>query len=189
MRSEALSRRFLSLRCVQALAITLALSIGLACSDRSAPEDGPQGGMAETAGAAPDGRGVHAVDPAALDAAVDSLLTASARSWNAGDLAGFMRWYRADGATTYIGSTGLIHGRDAISDRYAPLFEPGASRDSLRFENLETRPIGPGLGLATANYVLFRGDSTSAYGIFTLIVQQTPDGWRIVHDHSSALEQ
>lgn len=120
---------------------------------------------------------------------VAEILSESARAWNAGDLDGFMRWYRADGPTTYIGSTGLIHGRDAIRGRYAPLFGSGASRDSLRFENLETRPIGPGLGLATANYVLYRGESTTAYGIFTLVVQEMPDGWRIVHDHSSALEQ
>ncbi len=62
---------------------------------------------------------------------------------------------------------------------------PGAARDSLRFEDLETRPLGPGLGLATARYVLFQGDSITSHGVFTLVLEETSEGWRIVHDHSS----
>ncbi len=124
-------------------------------------------------------------DAAALRAAVDSLLTTSADAWNAGDLDGFMSWYRRAPETTYVGSVGLVHGWRGIRARYAPLFEPGADRDSLRFEDLETRPLGPDLGLATARYVLFDGDSTTANGPFTLVVRRLPDGWRIVHDHSS----
>lgn len=125
-------------------------------------------------------------DSAALFATVDELLMESAASWNGDDLDGFMSWYRQGGRTTYIGSTGLVEGREAITERYAPLFEPGASRDSLRFERLRVRPLGPGLGMAVANYVLHRGDSITATGIFTLIVRETTEGWRIVHDHSSA---
>ena len=125
------------------------------------------------------------VDPAALHAAVDTLLTASARAWNGGDLDGFLAWYRRGPETTYIGSVGLVHGWDGIHARYAPGFEPGAARDSLRFEELETRPLGPDLGLATARYVLFAGDSVTATGLFTLVLRQLPEGWRIIHDHSS----
>jgi uncharacterized protein (TIGR02246 family) len=124
-----------------------------------------------------------------LNAAVDSLLTASARAWNAGDLDGFLYWYDRSPETTFIGSTGRVHGWDAIRERYRPSFEPGASRDSLRFVGLETRPLAPGLGLATARYVLYQGDSVTATGIFTLVVREIDAGWRILHDHSSALQR
>lgn len=126
-------------------------------------------------------------DAAALRAAVDTLLEASAAAWNGGRLDGFLVWYRRSPETTYIGSRGLVRGWDEIRARYAPLFEPGAARDSLRFEGLEARPLGPALGLATAHYVLFQVDSVTATGIFTLVVRREPEGWRIVHDHSSAL--
>jgi ketosteroid isomerase-like protein len=138
------------------------------------------------AGCSPSGEPSGAVDPAELQAAADSLLTASAEAWNAGDLDGFLYWYQRGPETTYIGSSGLIHGWDAIRERYLPAFEPGASRDSLRFEDLETRPLAPDLGLAVARYVLFQGDSTTANGSFTLVLRRTPAGWRIIHDHSSA---
>lgn len=123
---------------------------------------------------------------ASLNVVADDLLDASAEAWNNGDLDGFLIWYERDPGTTYIGGSGLLHGWDAIRDRYAPLFEPGASKDSLRFEDLETRPLGPALGLATARYVLFDGDSITATGMFTLVLAENPAGWRIVHDHSSA---
>lgn len=126
-------------------------------------------------------------DPVGLQAAVDTLLVASAEAWNAGELDGFLEWYRRSPETTYIGSSGLVRGWEAIRARYAPLFEPGAARDWLRFEGLAARPLGPNLGLATARYVLVQGDSVTATGIFTLIVRREPEGWRIVHDHSSAL--
>jgi ketosteroid isomerase-like protein len=135
---------------------------------------------------APAGEETATVDPAALHAAADTLLGESAAAWNAGDLDGFLYWYRRGPTTTYIGSSGLLHGWDAIRARYAPTFEPDAARDSLRFEDLETRPLGPGLGLATARYVLFLGDSITSEGVFTLVLEETAEGWRIVHDHSSA---
>jgi ketosteroid isomerase-like protein len=126
------------------------------------------------------------VDPAELQSAVDQLLDESASAWNRGDLDGFVRWYKQSAETTFLGASGLTHGWDAVRARYAASFEPGAPRDSLRFEGLETRPLAGWLGLATARYVLFQGDSLTSTGVFTLVVENTPEGWRIVHDHSSA---
>jgi hypothetical protein len=121
-----------------------------------------------------------------LQEAVDHLLTESAKAWNDGDLEGFLSWYKRGSETTFLGSSGLIHGWDAIRDRYvASYFGPDAVRDSLRFEELETRPLAGWLGLATARYVLFQGDSVTATGVFTLVVENTPEGWRIIHDQSS----
>jgi hypothetical protein len=130
------------------------------------------------------GRG-EPVEPAVLAGAVDQLLTRSAEAWNGGDLEGFIGWYKRGPETTFLGSSGLTHGWEAIRDRYADRFGPGAARDSLRFENLETRPLAAGLGLATARYVLFQEDSVTATGVFTIVVEQTPDGWRIIHDQSN----
>lgn len=125
------------------------------------------------------------VADAELDAAADSLLTQSAAAWNRGDLSGFLVWYRNSPSTTFIGGSGRLQGWEAIRARYRPWFEEGAERDSLRFEDLSVRSLGPGHGLATARYVLFEGDSTTSTGMFTLVLMQTSEGWRIIHDHSS----
>jgi len=110
----------------------------------------------------------------------------AAAAWNRGDLDAFMSDYLADSTTTFVGSGGLLHGVAAIRARYAPFFDAGASRDSLRFEQFEVRVLGDGLVLVTARYILHRGPETTASGPFTLIMRQRPDGWKIIHDHSSS---
>jgi ketosteroid isomerase-like protein len=134
---------------------------------------------------APSGERSEGADPAAFHAAVDSLLTESEHSWNAGDLDGFLYWYQRGEETSFMGAGGPIYGWETIRSRYAPRFGPEADRDSLRFEDLQTRPLAPWLGLATARYVLFQGDSITSQGIFTLVLERTTEGWRIIHDHSN----
>jgi ketosteroid isomerase-like protein len=133
----------------------------------------------------PAERGAPA-DPAALQASVESLLTVSAEAWNGGDLEGFLYWYKSGPETSFMTSRGPVHGLDELRGVYASRFEPGASRDSLRFEDIETRPLAPWLGLATARCVLFQGDSITDTCVFTLVLENAPEGWRIIHDHSSA---
>jgi beta-aspartyl-peptidase (threonine type) len=113
------------------------------------------------------------------------LLEQSARAWNAGDLDGFLVTYAQDSATTFLTVRGLTHGYAAIHDRYASRFEPGAVRDSLRFTDIEMRMLGRDHVLNTARYVLMRGDSVTAEGPFTVIWERRPEGWRMIHDHSS----
>ncbi len=117
---------------------------------------------------------------------VERMLELQAEAWNAGDLDGFMLHYERAPTTTYIGAAGLLIGYDAIRARYAPLFEPGAARDSLRFTDLRTRPLDQRYGLATARYVLHRGGETTSTGPFTLVLMSVEGAWRIVHDQSAA---
>ena len=114
-----------------------------------------------------------------------SMLAASAAAWNRGDLDGFMRTYLDDSTTTFLTSNGLGQGYAWIRNRYAPWFAPGASRDSLRFTELMVRSLGADHALVTARYVLFRRDSTTATGPFTLVLRRTDTGWKMIHDHTS----
>lgn len=117
--------------------------------------------------------------------AISALLEASARAWNAGDLEGFLSTYARDSTTTFLSTRGLTHGFEAIRARYAARFAPGALRDSLRFTNLEVRALGAEYALATARYVLTRSDSVTTEGPFTVVLHRRPEGWRMIHDHTS----
>lgn len=117
---------------------------------------------------------------------VQSILSAQADAWNRGDLDGFMAVYERSPETTYIGAPGLVTGFDAIHARYEPYFARGAERDSLSFTDLEARELDPRFGIATARYVLTRGDSVTSMGPFTLVLMRVEGSWRIVHDQSAA---
>lgn len=129
---------------------------------------------------------VRVDDEAELEATVRAALDSSARAWNAGDLEGFLAVYRRDSTTTYVGAGGLVTGYEGIRGRYAPLFAPGAERDSLRFEDFTVREIADGVAVGTARWILHRDGRTVDAGPFTLVLRRFQEGWRIVHDHSSS---
>ena len=145
--------------------------------------------------AADDDEGTARVEPwpasdsAAVAGEVEAMLTASAASWNAGDLEGFLDDYSDDPGLTFSGADGVTRGKGAVRERYrASYWAPGATRDSLRFEGLELRRLGEGHALVLGRYVLYRparSDSVTATGTFTLVLEREAEGWRIVHDHSS----
>jgi ketosteroid isomerase-like protein len=121
-----------------------------------------------------------------VQSAVENMLAESAVAWNEGRLDGFMDDYVESPGTTYIGGGGLLVGYEAIRDRYAPLFEPGSQRDSLRFEDVRVRRLAAIEAIATARWVLHRGGEITGSGPFTLVLRHTSGGWKIIHDHSSS---
>ena len=56
----------------------------------------------------------------------------------------------------------------------------------LAFSELDVEPLGPESVLARGRFRLTMPDGTKPTGLFTLIVRKFPDGWKIVHDHTSA---
>ena len=117
---------------------------------------------------------------------ITSQLDRAADDWNRGDLERFLSDYAPESTTTFVDGRRARHGFEFIRQYYAPRFAPGAHRDSLRFEEVEARHLRPGLALVTARFVLTRGDTVTASGPFTLVMEQRPAGWLILHDHSSS---
>ena len=120
-------------------------------------------------------------------AEIEAMLRRSAADWNRGDLAGFMGDYAQDSLTSYVSGGHVMYGWRALYDRYQrTYFAPGKSRDSLAFEEVRVRPLTLDLALCTARFKLMRGDSATASGPFTLLLQKRGDRWQILHDHTSA---
>lgn len=121
-----------------------------------------------------------------LNTQITKQLARAAHDWNRGDLDGFVSDYAPESTTTFVDGFRARRGFDWIRENYAPRFSPGARRDSLHFEEIEARALGPSLALVTARFILQRGDQVTASGPFTLVMQRRPEGWRILHDHSSS---
>ena len=118
---------------------------------------------------------------------ITAALTRSAGDWNRGNLDGFMSDYVNDSTVSYVTGGHVQYGWQPLYDHYkTTYFAPGKSRDSLSFEEIRVRPLTLDLAFATARFQLHRGDSLTASGPFTLILQKRGNRWLILHDHTSA---
>ncbi|MGW8265672.1 MAG: YybH family protein [Longimicrobiales bacterium] len=138
----------------------------------------------------PTDSGEASEGPEAVAAQVIEMLHASAASWNAGDLDGFLDDYWRSEDLTFSGGTGVTRGWDEVRQRYLRSYwGPDVSRDSLRFEELEVTALGENHALALGRYVLFRpeeGGAVTGTGHFSLVLTRLEGSWRIIHDHTSA---
>src|SRR2546421_8430134 len=95
--------------------------------------------------------------------------------------------YARDSLTSYVSGGHVQYGWQPLYDHYqTTYFAPGKRRDSLAFAEVRVRPLTLDLALCTARFRLSRGDSVTASGPFTLLLQKRGGRWQILHDHTSA---
>jgi ketosteroid isomerase-like protein len=78
-----------------------------------------------------------------------------------------------------------VRGYDGLLARYRKSYPDKQSMGELDFSGLEIRPLGPTAALVLGQWHLKR-QAGNVGGVFSLVFQRFPDGWRIIHDHTSA---
>ena len=117
--------------------------------------------------------------------AIRAVLTAQQEAWNRGDIAAFLTGYWHSPNLTFSGSNGIFRGWDAVMARYKRNYPDRGAMGTLDFSNLEVRFLGPDAALVLGHWHLKR-QKDEIGGVFTLVLQRFPEGWRIIHDHTSA---
>ncbi len=120
-------------------------------------------------------------------AAITKILMEQQTAWNRGDVDAFMRGYWNSTEVTFAGSSGIARGWEAVLARYKRVYPDQAAMGHLDFSNFEFRFLGTGAALVLGQWHLHR-TSDDIGGVFSLVFQQTPEGWRIVHDHTSLVK-
>lgn len=113
----------------------------------------------------------------------------SAAAWSRNDLQGFMSAYENAPSTTYLKSSGVIRGYNAIQAMYAARFKgPSGSMGQLSLSLVDFRPLGTDYALSIGRFSLVGSSGTGkvARGMFTLVFHHTPGGWKIISDHTSS---
>jgi beta-aspartyl-peptidase (threonine type) len=85
---------------------------------------------------------------------------------------------------TFAGSSGITRGWQPVMERYRKNYPDQKTMGHLDFSDLEVRSLGKNAALVLGRWHLKR-DSGELGGIFTLVFEQFPNGWRIIHDHTS----
>jgi uncharacterized protein (TIGR02246 family) len=118
--------------------------------------------------------------------AIQAVLAAQQASWNRGDVEAFLTGYWRSADLTFSGSNGITYGWDGVLARYRKSYPDRAAMGTLDFSGLEFRFLGPDAALVLGRWHLKR-EKDDIGGVFTLVWQRFPEGWKIVHDHTSAV--
>ena len=117
---------------------------------------------------------------------VIKVLLAQERAWNKGDMAGFTVGYKNSLDTVFIGSE-VARGYDQMVARYTKNYPDRATMGRLTFSELEPHLLDEKFAIVTGQFALERPKKNggNAGGIFSLVLEKTDDGWKIVLDHTS----
>jgi uncharacterized protein (TIGR02246 family) len=121
-------------------------------------------------------------------AAIEAVLNAQQAAWNQADVDAFVIGYWHSPELTFSGSSGVSRGWDGVLARYKKNYPDRAAMGHLDFSGLEFRFLGPDAALVLGNYHLKR-EKGEASGVFSLVWERFPEGWKIIHDHTSAVEK
>jgi uncharacterized protein (TIGR02246 family) len=117
---------------------------------------------------------------------IRAVLDAQMAAWNRGDLVHFVEGYLDSPDTLFIGHS-IARGRAQLLERYQKAYSNPDAMGTLSFTDLEVHLLSPKYANVVGHFHLKRtaaggGDSE---GVFTLLFQKTPKGWKIIQDHTS----
>ena len=104
-------------------------------------------------------------------------------SWNDENIEGFMEYYWNSEKFTFQSGNKRLHGWDALFSRYKDSYS-GEKWGMLDFTDIEIKVLSNDIAYVLGRWKLLYKDS-SEEGLFTILFLRMPEGWRIVHDHSS----
>jgi uncharacterized protein (TIGR02246 family) len=123
-------------------------------------------------------------DPAAE---VRAVWTAQVDAWNRGDLDAFMAGYWKSPDLVFFSNKTETRGWEQTLERYRASYKAeGRQMGTLDFPQLEFKVLGPEAVLARGRWRLKMPDGKESSGMTSVTFQKRPEGWRIVHDHSSS---
>ena len=112
---------------------------------------------------------------------------AQVEAWNRGDLDAFMAGYWKSPDLVFFSNGSETRGWQATLDRYRARYQAeGKQMGTLDFPALEILALGPEAAMARGRWRLKMPDGKESSGMTSVVFRKLPEGWRIVHDHSSA---
>lgn len=117
---------------------------------------------------------------------VIKVLLAQEAAWNKGDLEGFVQSYKDSPDTLFITNT-VNRGFAGMVDSYKRDYPTRVAMGTLGFSDLEVHPLDERFAVVIGRYNLERGkkEGGNATGLFSLVMEKTDKGWKIIVDHTT----
>jgi ketosteroid isomerase-like protein len=114
------------------------------------------------------------------------VLDAQAAAWNKGDLAGYMDGYAKSDDLVFTSGGNVRKGWQATFDTFQNKYAQDKSKmGALKFEVLGVQPLGADGAVVLGKWFL-TGSPADGSGVFSVVLERRPEGWRVIHDHTSS---
>ena len=123
-----------------------------------------------------------------IGTSVRAVIKAQEAAWNRGDIDSYMNAYAHSGKTVFVSSDNVTRGWQTVRDRYKKKYDTREKMGVLTLSELEVTSLSGEAALVLGRWSLKR-KADNPHGRFTLLFRRTPEGWRIVLDHTSAAEK
>ena len=118
--------------------------------------------------------------------AIEAVLEQQRQAWNRGDLAGYMDGYARSDKLVFTSGGKIRRGWAETLAAYQKRYGGDrAGMGQLAFEVLDVQPAGPGGAVMLGRWRL-TGTAQAGSGVFSIVFERQPGGWRIIHDHTSS---
>ena len=127
---------------------------------------------------------LHTASPTELG--VIKVLLAQEKAWNSGDIDSFVQAYKDSPDTLFLSGT-INRGFAGMVDSYRHQYPNRAAMGTLAFSELEVHPLDERFAYVVGKYRLERGkkEGGNADGLFSLVLEKTEKGWKIIVDHNT----
>ena len=118
---------------------------------------------------------------------VQHVLSDQQAAWNRGDLESFATGYKNSPEIVFISGQKISRGYSGMIARYKTGYPTREKMGVLTFSGIEVRLLGEKNANVLGHFHLERtaAGGGNADGVFTLLFEKTPGGWKIVQDHTS----
>jgi ketosteroid isomerase-like protein len=121
-------------------------------------------------------------------AKIESLLARQAAAWNRGDIEGYMAEYWKSDSLLFTSGGKIQRGWKATLEKYKTTYDSPSKMGKLKFSDLSVTQLSKKSAWVFGHWELERSTDHPG-GVFTLILRKFSDGWKIVHDHTSASQK
>jgi len=114
---------------------------------------------------------------------IQTILDRQKTAWNKGNIMRFMEDYWKSENFTFQSGNNRLQGWNALLSRYKKSYS-GEKMGKLDFTDIEIKVLSNDISYVLGRWKLAFKDSSNE-GLFTIIFNRKPEGWKIIHDHTS----
>jgi ketosteroid isomerase-like protein len=114
-----------------------------------------------------------------------NVLTRQQQAWNQGNIGGYMEGYWKSDSLLFTSQGKIQRGYTATLEKYKKSYSTKSLMGTLAFSDLDISVLSQDAAWVFGRWALAR-EKDHPHGVFTLIFRKFPDGWKIIHDHTSS---